>query len=691
MTRVLIVEDSQTQSEELRFVLESEGFEVVAAADGQAGLERFAESRFDIVISDVLMPRLSGYELCRAIKSDRSSRDTPVILLTSLSDPLDIIRGLECGADNFVTKPYEAPHLIDRVRSILENRRLRAEGKLRLGIEIYFLGRKFLINSDREQILDLLISTFEDTVRANQQLRAKEADLAAANAKIEQYVRQLEERVRTSEEHFRTLVESMDDAVFTLDRQRRFTGVFGGWLASRVDSPGHYLGKTAGEVFGAEAAAANEAASVRALLGERVTYEWSLGGDGGVRYFHTSLSPLRGPSGEVTGLVGVSREITEQKKLQAQLMVSDRMASVGMLAAGVAHEVNNPLVSVMANLELIERDIEDRARSSKGFEELTEELRDAREGAEKVRKIVGDLKIFSRTEGPEKLGPVDVERTLESALRMAWNEIRHRAHLVKDFGTDAAVQANESRLGQVFLNLLVNAAQALPEGRADVNEIRVATRLDAAGRVVIEVADTGPGIPPDILPHLFSPFVTTKPVGVGTGLGLAICHRIVTGFGGEISADTKPGQGTRFSISLPRATSPVEAPVAAPPLVAATRRGRVLVVDDEPAITTAVRRILSADHDVTVANGAREALALLAKEERFDVVLCDLMMPEMTGMELHAELARTAPDQAERMIFLTGGAFTPHARAFLDQTPNQRVEKPFNARSLQSLVNDRVR
>jgi len=384
----------------------------------------------------------------------------------------------------------------------------------------------------------------------------------------------------------------------------------------------------------------------------------------------------------------------EQKKLQDQLVISDRMASVGTLAAGVAHEINNPLACVMGNLDLAARDLAKRTGDmglTVEFSDVREELHDARAAVERIRDIVRDLKIFSRS-SEDKLGPVDVPRVLESTLRMAWNEIRHRARLVRNYDQAPPVQASESRLGQVFLNLIVNAAQAIEEGRAEDNEIRISLSTATAGRVVVEIADTGPGMPPEVLERLFTPFFTTKPAGVGTGLGLSICHRIVTGFGGTIDVESAPGRGTTFRVSLPRATSELSEEV---PQVAlgqpARRRGRILVIDDEPMIARLVQRTLSAEHDVVATVRAAEALERLAAGERFDVILCDLMMPQMTGMELHAELCRVDQAQASRMIFLTGGAFTPAARAFLDEVPNQRVEKPFDSKHLRALVNDRIK
>jgi CheY-like chemotaxis protein/anti-sigma regulatory factor (Ser/Thr protein kinase) len=275
---------------------------------------------------------------------------------------------------------------------------------------------------------------------------------------------------------------------------------------------------------------------------------------------------------------------------------------------------------------------------------------------------------------------------------MAWNELRHRVRLVKTYGKVAPVEASESRLGQVFLNLVVNAAQAIPEGRIDANEIRISTRTGDDGRVIVEIADTGPGIPPNVLKQLFTPFFTTKPVGVGTGLGLSICERIVTGFGGTIEVESELGKGTVFRVALlaARSTETQEAPEPTRSS-SATRRGRILVVDDEPAIAKAVQRTLSREHEVVVLESAVTALERIRAGERFDVILCDLMMPRMTGMDLHAALLQDEPSQSAAMIFLTGGAFTPHARKFLDEAPNLRMEKPFETMHLRAMVNDRIR
>jgi PAS domain S-box-containing protein len=402
--------------------------------------------------------------------------------------------------------------------------------------------------------------------------------------------------------------------------------------------------------------------------------------------------PLLSFEGAPARLV-MARDLTRQKQMQQRLFLADRMASVGTLAAGVAHEINNPLAYVVANLRFVAEQLAELRGElpPERAGEIASAIADAQEGAERVRVIVRDLRTFSRGD-EERQGPVDVQRALDSAIAMAWNEIRHRARLVKDYVPVPLVNGNEARLGQVFLNLLLNAAHAIPEGAAEHNEIRVATDVDAIGRVSVEVRDTGCGIPEEHRDRLFDPFFTTRRVGEGTGLGLSICHGIVHQLGGEIDVHSEVGKGSSFRVLLPVGWSaPVEWPGRPPSAPAGTLRARVLVVDDEQLVLSSVRRLLASEHDVETVAEPRLALGRLLAGERFDVVLCDLMMPELTGMDLHAELARAAPEQAARIVFLTGGAFTPRARTFLDQVPNQRIEKPFDGENLRALVRDRLK
>jgi len=423
----------------------------------------------------------------------------------------------------------------------------------------------------------------------------------------------------------------------------------------------------------------------------------SLDGPGQSEHHSTGWRSRRfGPvkrAGRVVGVVIASRDLTEAKNAEMQLMVSDRMASLGTLAAGMAHEINNPLAAVMGNLEVMLENIKGTSRSPVPKEELIEILQDALTAAGRIRFVVRDLKMFSRS--PDEAAPdaaVNVERVIDSALRMARNETRHRAKVEVAYEHLALAAGNEARLGQVFLNLIVNAAQALPAGDVAANTIRIATYDAAPDRVVVKISDTGPGIPPEIQKRIFAPFFTTKPVGIGTGLGLSICRRIIASMGGDIWFESEVGRGTDFFVSLPialtaaREDSRPHAAHSAP-----ARRGRVLVIDDDELVGHTTAKILAGDHAVVTVASAGAALQALERGEQFDVILCDLMMPQMTGMDFHAAVAERFPESSGKVVFTTGGAFTPQARGFLAATSNRYIEKPFELAQLRALVNDLVR
>ncbi len=503
-----------------------------------------------------------------------------------------------------------------------------------------------------------------------------------------------EEALRASEQQYRLIVERTTDGIVKIDEQRRIRFVNQRFATMLGYDASELIGRNLFDFISAAAKDMAREAFARELVDTSV--DTTLRHKNGTEIsVNVAGSRLFDDAGKYVGNLGMIRDTTEQRKLQSQLMVSDRMASVGTLAAGVAHEINNPLAVVIANLDYVADNL-GRTVSRDGAEadpsgpllvdEIKSSLADAREAAERVRLIVRDLRIFSHSPADEPRGPVNVKAIMESSLRMGWNEIRHRARLVKSYGDVPAVEANEGRLGQVFLNLIVNAAQALPEGRAEQNEIRVSTRLEGE-RIVVEVSDTGAGIPPEIIGRVFDAFFTTKAVGVGTGLGLAICHRIVTDMGGELTVESELGKGTTFRVSLPIVRESERA-IATPvePTAGPGRRGRILVVDDDVLVASAVKRALAKDHDVVAVVAATEALALCTSGEQFDLILCDLMMPDMTGMDFHGGLAQVDPEQAKRMIFMTGGAFTAKAKSFLSETQTEHLEKPFQPSSLRAIV-----
>ncbi|HRC58202.1 MAG TPA: ATP-binding protein, partial [Kofleriaceae bacterium] len=401
---------------------------------------------------------------------------------------------------------------------------------------------------------------------------------------------------------------------------------------------------------------------------------------------------------EMTGraaLLVIGRDITERKRLQGQVLVADRMFSLGTLATGIAHEINNPLACVMGNLAVVSDALAQEGLAIEGEEraELREALRDAYEGAERVRKIVLGLRSFSRTDAER--ASVDVNQIVERAIALTGNELRHRAVVREELATVGLVLGDESRLTQVVIALLVNAAQAIPAGKADTNTVTVRTRQER-DHVILEVQDTGAGIPASVLPRVFDPFFTTKPVGGGAGLGLSICHGIVTGLGGQIALESQEGHGVLVRVSLPLAqpaaqvgqgasaatgvaaqggggdcadsaqprslvqavaqpASSPSAPAASDPAAPVPRAAppaqgsspvslqqaphrSVLIVDDDPMVGQVLRRMLDRQEsatEVTVVTSVAEALSALRGGRRYDAIVSDVMMPNQSGLELY--------------------------------------------------------
>jgi len=384
--------------------------------------------------------------------------------------------------------------------------------------------------------------------------------------------------------------------------------------------------------------------------------------------------------------------LDELQRTRDQLVQADRAIAVGRLAAGVAHEINNPLAFVVANLKFVEENLAAGCPGAvpaaqdappAAVEELQQALREASDGTARVARIVRDLKAYSRP-STEQRQPTSMQDAMEAALSMASNELRHRASVVREYRPAPPAVADPVRLSQVFLNLLLNAAQAIPQGAADRHQVILRAGCDADGWPWGEVSDTGPGIPDDIIGRIFDPFFTTKPHGEGTGLGLAVSQGIVSGLDGRIEVQSTPGQGATFRVVLPPAARDV-AP-AAPPPPPPPCRGRLLVLDDEPIIGAAIRRMCAGLLEVEVATSPRLVVERIEAGERFDHILCDLMMPVMTGMEVEAALARVAPDQAGRLIFMTGGAFTEAAQAFEERNRGRCLQKPFDLQQLRSVL-----
>jgi two-component system, cell cycle sensor histidine kinase and response regulator CckA len=374
-------------------------------------------------------------------------------------------------------------------------------------------------------------------------------------------------------------------------------------------------------------------------------------------------------------VLSFAREVTEQKQLEAQTLKADRLATLGMLAGGMAHAINNPLTYVLLNLDHLSTLLPKLSENGE-VEPALQRLDEVCEGAQRVAAVVRRMRAFARSDDAEQSG-VNTRDALEAAIEMVGNEIRHRGKLVTEYEDVPPVFAQQARLEQALLNLLLHAAQSLPEDAGSGAAVELNLRRSGE-RVLVEVHRSGsPG---------------DAAADPAEDVGLAICRSIVASLGGELSVSSALDGAASYRLLLPIAEvrgetghvrSATPAPTLPPPRAA---RARVLVVDDDPGVGSALRLMLEEENDVTFAGSGREALKHLLGEASFDVVFCDLMMPEMNGIDIYQALRLNRPGYERRIVFMTGGAFTHEAERFLGQTPNPRLEKPFDLRNLRRIV-----
>jgi two-component system, cell cycle sensor histidine kinase and response regulator CckA len=634
---ILIVEDERIVAKDLQQTLSGMGYDAFAiASSAEEAMARASEKCPDVVLMDIrIKGDRDGIQTAAIL---RSRFNIPVVYLTAHADEATIERAKKTEPYGYLLKPIKSAEL----RSAIE---------------------------------------------------------------VSLYRHEMEKRLRERERWFSTTLHSIADAVVTVNLAGKVT-----YLNPAAEI---LIGSKAEEVIGQSAAdvlrlvdqrppvidATPLATALRTNQPVELEEASLLNLSTGARHLiNDSTAPVV-DEGQTLGAVMVFRDVTEKKKLQKQLELADRLTSLGTMAAGAAHELNNPLAIVVTNASFVAEELQQHRSDLEAkasietaqlrLDKMSEALRDLQSAASRMGRIVSDLRTFSRPaeESPEV---IDLAHCIEWAIRATSHEFHHRAQLRTEFGETPPVIADETRLEQVLVNLLVNAAHAIPPGSADRNEVCIATRTDERGRVVIEIRDTGEGIARDVLKRIFDPFFTTKTIGVGTGLGLSICHGIVNSLGGEIQVESELGKGTTFRVLLPPAAPVEKSGAATAPGVPETAKplvGRILVIDDEDMLLRSIKWILEDEnHDVICTESAREALTLIESGQRFDVILSDLMMPTMTGMEFYEILLTQSPDVARRVVFISGGAITAKVDAFLRSVPNLTIEKPFKIATLRDTV-----
>jgi signal transduction histidine kinase len=411
------------------------------------------------------------------------------------------------------------------------------------------------------------------------------------------------------------------------------------------------------------------------------------------RWIELSSSALQTPDGPA--ILSVIRDVTDRRRLELESAAQNRMATVGTLAAGVAHEINNPLCFMQLNLEMLRDDLpnvldqlaqaDDAAAREQARSDLEARLEDVLTGAGRVRAVVSDLKVFSHTQSPES-GVVDVVEAVRLAINLGRHQLRHRAEIELCAAGPVPVVGSLGKLSQVFLNLMVNAAQAISDAGVSDGRVRVHV-VEEDDMVEVRVVDNGPGLEAGVGDRVFDPFFTSKPVGDGTGLGLSISLSIVQALGGTIAFDAPDGGGACARVRLPRAAEAADSPdisEAAEPLPARapSLRRSILVADDEALLRKALERRLARDFDVRcVPDGAR-VVELLEAGATPDALLLDVMMPRLDRPGVLRWIERNRPTLRDRVVFMTGGAVTADARSFLADTPNLTFGKPLEVEAM---------
>jgi signal transduction histidine kinase/DNA-binding response OmpR family regulator len=652
MASILVIEDSPTQAQELQLVLASRGFDVEIAPSGEAGLARLEAGGVDLVLSDILLPGLSGYDVCRRIKAEPRTKNIPVVLLTVLRDPLDILQGLECGADNFITKPCNPAFLVRRVNALLANDGRRAGPPAGGRVELSFRGRGVTITSDKEQILDLLLATLEEFIHAREH---------------EQEARIAREALERSQRFIQSALDALSTCVAVLDEAGTVLAVNGGWLRCGAGNPlcgaacpvgSNYLQacESAPGVEGARAAAEG----IRAVMGRRSAefagaYSHGAPGD---RHWWTVRATRFAEAGRVRVVVA-HEDVTAGKRLEEALRRrGDELAETDRrkteFLAMLAHELRSPLAPLLNSLSVLDLpDLSPQAREQTR-QVMGRQLRH-------LSRLVDDLLDVSRI----SRGKVQLHTERLDLARLVRTAAEDHRPLLEQAGlaltveapeTPVWVQGDPARLIQVLANLLDNARKFSDRGG------RVGVRLAAdreQGQALLAVRDTGLGVEAEMLPRLFDTFAqadrSLERTRGGLGLGLAVVKGLVELHGGAVeAASAGRGQGTEFAVRL--RLEPEPAALAAPPrgVQAVRQRLRVLVVEDNLDAAESLQLLLELlGHEVKAAYTGPAGVET-ARAWQPDIVLCDIGLPGLDGYGVARELRLHPTTARVRLLALTG-------------------------------------
>jgi signal transduction histidine kinase/DNA-binding response OmpR family regulator len=669
---ILLVDDHEGNRYAKRRMLQRAGYSVIEAASGEEALRLVATRHPPIVLLDIKLPDISGFDVCQKIKCDPATASTMVVQLSAaFVEGRDKVRGLEQGADVYLVEPIQPDELVATVRAM--QRLVEAEHSLRQA---------------------------HDTLESRVQERT--ADLAQANAALQQEIakhKRTTEALRQSHQFLQSTLDALATPVAILDASGTIHAVNTAWQRtaatrgfaapaySRGMTYAAFLATVDGNTPGVQAVLAGlDDVLTQQRYAFYIEHSSHASADAELRCLLIRMTRFAAP--QELQVVVVHEDITDIKQAEAAirhqqeiLFQHEKLASMGSLLASVAHELNNPLAVVRMQVDLLNEEA-----ANTPLYERTKELHQA---TEHCMRIVHNFLTLARQNPPQR-SAVQLNTLVEDALELLAHALRLDNITVHTRLTHALplFEADPVQMHQVVINLLVNAQQALRDS-APPRQITITTGFDQVqNRLVFELADTGPGIPAVIQRRIFEPFFTTKPLGVGTGIGLSLCRNIIESHGGTIDVTSQMGQGAVFRIELPvGAPAPVvAAPSPAPALPPSPSARTIFVVDDEPGIRRALAHLLRREeHTVDTAMDGRQALQML-QEQQYDLVLCDLRMPELDGPGLYRAITTSQPHYLRRFVFLTGDTLSSETETFLNQSGAPRLVKPFSAAQVRQAV-----
>ena len=698
--RILVVSDEPTPRLELAHILTEAGYSVQVACDGKNGLASASINSPHLVLSDIEMPEMDGYELCRRIRTDQRFHSTKVVLLTSHSDFSDVVKGLEVGADNYVAKPYDSTALLDVVQTLLEGGGDRTGGESAEVLPVRLGGRRLEVRCTRQQVLNFFLSMYRDAVPRHEELLRAHEDLSYYSANLtrlaDEKTAELREEIlqrRKAEEdsrHRAALLDKAHEAIILMDvhgcvqfwnmgAQRLY-----GWTANEL------LGKTLGPVVHDEHhPAPSDALRIVLERGDWAGELVQLTREGKERIVQSSWTVVLDDEGAPRGILTINVDVTDRKQLEAKFLRTQRLESIGMLAGGIAHDLNNLVGPILMAVQILRGKIKDN--------DTEDILRLIDSGARRAIDVVQQVLAFSRGTSGTKI-PLQPKHLLREMHDMARGSFPPSIDFCLDYPAKLPlVLGDATQLHQVIMNLCVNARDAMPKGGSLVLKAEEVT-IDEAyaamlgeakpGRYVrLSVKDTGIGIPAHLREKIFDPFFTTKEPGAGTGLGLSTVLSIVRAHEGFLQVESEPGCGTAFQVFLPVAEGSDESSISKEEEPIPGGNGEmVLVVDDEVIVREIVKSTLeTGGYRVLTASDGIDALALFAdRGNQINVVVVDLLMPNLDGPATIKTLSRMNP--AVCIIAISGHEDAArHAASHLPPSV-PLLRKPFTGTMLLSTI-----